>query len=101
MNTFFMHINNHVDNGINNKLYKRKSKPKPSYTLAGVLKDNNIKIGISQCSPKDQFIKKLGRIRAEGRANAKDAIIIEVPSDVIENKTFGKFFVEECKKLIK
>jgi hypothetical protein len=47
--------------------------PGQHFTMAGTFEKetNLLKLGVSVCSLRDQFEKKLGRIRAEGRMKAK------------------------------
>lgn len=100
MNTFFAHINNHTNRptivGV-----PRKKLPGASYTVAGIVKDGALHVGVSKCSPRDQFIKKVGRVRAEGRANSGQAEVYVIPEDVLANNTVGKFFSDTYKQLIK
>jgi len=55
--------------------YHGKTTDGRRFTVAGKFdgkdKDAHINIGIALCSEKDQFVKKLGRIKAEGRMNQK------------------------------
>lgn len=89
MNTFILHINNHC-----------RTKNTPSYTVAGIIEmmgeEAQMRFGISRCSPNDQFIKRIGRIKAEGRARSKDAILEKIPKNVINDGKLGKFFSERA-----
>ncbi len=55
---------------------KKKGKLRRRATVAGVVAEVEgrpvIKIGVAVCSNKDQFVKKVGRAKAEGRANSSD-----------------------------
>ena len=52
--------------------HTKPEKGKRRCTFAGVIDGNIIKIGISMCSRKDHFQKRLGRIIAEGRARSSN-----------------------------
>jgi hypothetical protein len=65
-------------------------------TIAGIINNNEIRIGTSVCSPKDQFVKHKGRIIAEGRALKHPEDIIAVKTDLTPVKTF----IEYCKNYI-
>lgn len=65
--------------------------------FAGLVKDNKLQIGISECSEKDIFDKKKGRLIATGRANKKPVLVIDIPTE-------GKItdaFVQACKGILK
>lgn len=66
-------------------------------TIAGIIdeKDGTLRIGISECSHKDMFEKKKGRMIAKGRALSKHAQIIELD----HTKTPPIQFVELAKHL--
>ena len=42
------------------------------FTTAGIVKDETLSVGVSVCGNRDHFSKKIGRIRAEGRAKQHD-----------------------------
>lgn len=63
-------------------LYSNPQKREKRITMVGFLNQNNLQIGLSECSEKDQFNKKLGRQIAEGRAQKNPTTVIN-----IENKT--------------
>ena len=69
-------------------------------TIAGVIDDENntIKIGIAQCSPKDQFIKAKGRAIATGRAKSSNPYM--TISDV-DSHLSTKTFVNKAKEIAK
>lgn len=66
-------------------------------TIAGVIdKDNGVlRIGISECSNKDMFEKKKGRMIAKGRALSRHAQLVELDS----TKLLTTQFVELAKSL--
>ena len=65
-------------------------------TIAGIIDDSNnqLRIGIAECSPKDQFTKKKGRMIAAGRAASKHALQVV---ELSEHPTVQ--FVEIAKSL--
>ena len=71
-------------------------KGQPRITVAGILSNGTLTLGVSRCSNKDQFSKKKGRHIALGRAKTKPAIVLSVPADQI----VGRIFLEESRKLI-
>ncbi len=100
MNTFFIHVNNHVNRKPYSKMTSRERKEtKPSYTIAGILDGETLKFGVSICSREDIFSKEIGRTRA--LTNVKDESIVTIPKYVIENGGIGKYFVTKAKRLIK
>jgi hypothetical protein len=67
------------------------------FTIAGqfvkvgkLIKKDFLSLGVSICSPKDSFIKKVGRFKAEHRLNAKKGHII-VPVDIEKAGTIKAF----------
>lgn len=101
METLFVHFNNHT-NAPSSKGVPRKNLHKPSYTFAGkIVKGSTLLVGVSQCSPRDQFCKKVGRAKAEGRVLSTHAEVFAIPQDVLKTNKIGKFFAETCKTLIK
>jgi len=42
------------------------------FTVAGQYEDEKLIVGIALCSKKDQFVKKLGRIKSYGRVLSKN-----------------------------
>lgn len=100
METLFVHFNNHT-NTPSTKGVPRKNLHKPSYTFAGkIVEGSTLLVGVSQCSARDQFCKKVGRAKAEGRALSTNAQVFAIPQDVLETNKIGKFFAETCKTLI-
>ena len=93
METLFVHFNNHTNNS-------PKTRKKGSYTFSGVVVGNMLHIGVARCSTKDQFVKKIGRVKAEGRAKSSLAGLIPIPKEVIRDKKYGNFFIEKCKELL-
>jgi len=77
------------------------SQPVPRVTVAGVLDEGNntLRLGVSRCSPKDQFSKAHGRKVAEVRADERPSKIVQVPPK--EKGTLGRFFYEQAQELIK
>lgn len=67
-------------------------------TVVGVLKENNeMSIGVSRCSKKDQFIRKLGRNIATGRALKNPMVVI----DFQPKPNQGELFIEHAKEIAK
>lgn len=61
------------------------------YTIAGVVKDEDLHMGVAICSEKDQFSKKIGRKISTGRVlNQKDTRtgrnLISLYSDTLVNE---------------
>ena len=108
MKTFYIHINNH-------KLYNKskfikfsyinvkKINQTPSYTVAATYDydKGQFRFGIAKCSPKDQFVKKIGRIKAEGRAHSENAIIVNTLVGGITENKLGHFFINKALELVK
>lgn len=67
------------------------------YTIAGVIDGNEMKFGISKCSPKDQFNRKLGRVISLGRATKHPIHTMKIPM----TGNLGKVFVEQSVQLLK
>ena len=77
----------------NGKNFTRKT------AFAGVIVNNALQIGMSECSNKDIFDKKLGKKIAEGRALKKPSIVI-----TLDNKFEAKLadvFINACKEHLK
>ena len=82
-------------NQTNNKmtttfLFHEKSKNEKGQrrSIAGKIENNELKIGVSICGPKDQFNRKLGRKIAEGRANKSPFKVITLSSDEDAREVF-------------
>ena len=75
-----------------------KKQLKRRVTIAGVISDGNIlRIGMAECSVKDQFVKKVGRAKAFGRAiGNKYKLQTAVPTDVNPIQ----FFIDKAKQII-
>jgi len=67
--------------------------------FAGVYDNNTLKIGQSICSEKDIFDKKKGRLIAQGRANKKPLVTIDL--NIHKDKKISDVFVANCKELLK
>jgi len=97
---FFMHVNNHANRKSFRKMTsKEKKKAQPSYTVAGIIVDNTIKLGVSQCSKEDSFCKETGRTRALQDAQSSEPIVI--PGYILDNNALGVYFTTKAKRLIK
>lgn len=66
-------------------------------TVAGVIVDGSLRLGVSRCSPRDQFSRKKGRVVAEARARVRPSRVLALPGD---GKPLGKFFFEQAEDLI-
>ena len=56
----------------NTLFYHGKTLDNKRFTIAGKIKtDGDLILGLSLCSEHDQFVKKVGRAKAEGRAKAR------------------------------
>lgn len=53
-----------------------KTKSGKRFTMAGKEKNGVMVIGLSVCSPRDHFVKKLGRTIAEGRADKRSYAVV-------------------------
>lgn len=73
--------------------------PVPRVTVAGIVKDNTLRLGISRCSIKDNFSKKHGRFVAQERAEKRPSRIVEIPDKA--TKMLGRFFYEQAQELIR
>lgn len=97
---FFMHVNNHANRKSFRKMTsKEKKKAQPSYTVAGIIVDNTIKLGVSQCSKEDSFCKETGRARALKNAQSNETFII--PEHILKNNALGAYFTTKARRLIK
>lgn len=68
-------------------------------TVSGVIKENTLNFGMAVCNPKDQFVKRKGRISAAGKANSNHpALQITIPNGT-SKKEIGSFFVKTAKEL--
>lgn len=102
MKTFYFHTP-HLEKGVKNFSESKKLKftKCARYTVAGIYDEENHKfyMGMARCSEKDQFVKKIGRIKAEGRAKSNmNKLAIDIPK---EEKKVGTFFVNKALELIK
>lgn len=64
--------------------------------VVGVLVDRTLRLGVSECSKKDQFTKIKGRNIAKGRALSKHASAV-VELAAIDNKSIWEQFLEAAK----
>ena len=95
-----MHVNNHANRKSFRKMTsKEKKKAKPSYTVAAIITDNTMKMGISQCSNADSFCKETGRNLALQNAQASKAVVI--PEHILNNKAIGTYFTIRARRMIK
>lgn len=71
--------------------------PKRRVTIAGIVdnQSNVLSIGIAQCSHKDIFTKRVGRLKSLGRAKSKEATKFHIE----ENKEVS-LFIEISKEII-
>jgi len=73
-------------------------------TFAGVVEDNVIKIGLSVCSAKDQFQKRIGRSISENRASQKPVTLIplagELPNGLIFRRAVTILSKQNKNKLV-
>jgi len=60
-------------------------------TIAGIVENNIIKIGVATCSLKDQFTKVKGRELSAGRAIANPEQTVMIPTGQTATKTFVDF----------
>ena len=74
--------------------YPRSKKSKNKITIAGILDNNHIQIGVARCNKTDVFLKKIGRKISEGRALKNPLCII----DIVDSDNPIKKFLELCKK---
>lgn len=114
-NPFVMHVNNHAKAPSENTRLKLKQLygisddfkisvkkvAKKSYTFAGIIEGKEFHVGLAICNPADQFVKKVGRLKAEGRARSSKAYVFNIPDDVISSNKTGKFFSQICDDILK
>lgn len=98
--TLYFHKNNHSKpvNGSKMSIKSLKQSRQPSFTVAGVVDGNELRIGLAKCSTKDQFSKKMGRRIAEGRARSESSYsqIIEIQPEA----DVAKLFVSNALKIV-
>ena len=70
-------------------------------TIAGIVEGNELKIGASACSPKDNFSKKIGRSIALGRATKKPCSVSTVVMGWTESKSIKSRLIAISEKIIK
>lgn len=77
-----------------------KKETKRRAVFAGLFDDesNKLKIGLAQCSKKDQFVKKVGRVKATGRANGRPFAEVNLPNDLVKPH---QFFIDSVKIILK
>ena len=75
------------------QIYYYHSKSTPRFTIAGRFNNSHLVLAIALCSEKDQFVKRLGRIKAKGRlsSNRQGKINVPVKRDP-EKKLMGRIF---------
>jgi len=75
----------------------KKERNNKIVTVAGVIANNNLQVSTSECSAKDQFTKRKGRMIAEGRAIKKPSVIGILPADT---KDYIKTFLSIAKQFV-
>lgn len=85
-----------IEKGVFQKYPKRTQSKYARYCVAGIYNEGSLSIGIARCAVKDQFVKKIGRMIARGRAIKVPAKVLHVPNE----KQLTEFFVENAKSLI-
>lgn len=80
-----------------NSNVKKKEKLKRRAVIAGIIVDGKLRLGMAECSLRDQFNKKVGREKALGRAKSKQRYILEVSA---EEKVVRQF-LDTAKKVAK
>jgi hypothetical protein len=76
----------------------KNSKVTRRVAIAGVLDGNTLSLGKAECSEKDTYDKKLGRIIAIGRAKTKPFKVINLEEEQYVGKKYTDIFVSICKK---
>lgn len=71
----------------------------PRVTVAGIIIDGTLRLGLSRCSIKDNFIKSKGRFISKARAEKRPSLVVPVGDD--PSKKLGHIFIAEAKKLVK
>jgi hypothetical protein len=67
-------------------IYETAKKSKRRLSIAAFISENQLCIGVAQCSKKDQFNKKIGRAIAEGRALKHPTIKVQLEKPIIDAK---------------
>lgn len=65
--------------------------------MVGVVNNNTISFGVARCSKNDQFTKKMGRIRALGRAKSSRPYHSRTLED---NESLPKAFLQLAKNIV-
>jgi hypothetical protein len=67
-------------------------------TFTGIVHENNnlMTVGIANCSIKDQFCRRKGRLVSQGRAAKTPIFMIDI--EAVETKDFSDLFVRKCKE---
>lgn len=65
-------------------------------TVAGLIKDNKIQIGVATCSYNDKFTKKEGRAEAIKKATEKPSLVV----DIINEKKVSRQFIYAAKMVL-
>jgi len=66
------------------------------FTVAGIVEDSTLKIGVALCSSRDKFQKKIGRSIAEGRIKAGKQLF-DISIDYNSFKEVSQEFYEQVK----
>lgn len=64
--------------------------------FAGIVKENHLRIGKSECSEKDNYDEKKGRKIAEGRAIKNPMVAVPIEKDI----KIGDLFVKSVKQIL-
>ena len=64
-------------------------------TIAAIIKNDELYIGVSLCSPKDNFSKSIGRSISAGRADKKAYKIVKIDKLKIIPGRIGKYIGSE------
>jgi predicted membrane GTPase involved in stress response len=70
---------------------------KPRVTVAGIIIDGILRLGVSRCSIKDNFIKAKGRMIAKARAEKRPSLTVSIPEGTEKP---GLIFMSKAKMLI-
>lgn len=79
----------------------KDKKIKRKIAISAIVEDNVMKFGRAECSEKDTFDKKKGRIISEGRANKTPFHTINLSEEKYTGKRVTDIFIDYCKEVVK
>lgn len=67
-------------------------------SVVGQFNGNSLQIAVARCSKKDQFIRRKGRLIAEGRLE-KGKLYSDIPMNECTSETFVKYASKICQEV--